>query len=160
MAVTATIATGTRPHHMQISSNGRYLFFGVFGTNRVGVIDTGTAAYWEYATTEPSNVTARTHSVWPTSDGKYLYAANSETTNTAANGFVVKLDATDGTILWSLNVGNQPSEVTVTLRGTSSAGPVGALFTRLMTGQLERDNRRSVQRLAELAARELSPSAA
>jgi carbon monoxide dehydrogenase subunit G len=44
------------------------------------------------------------------------------------------------------------SEVTISLRGTSSMGPVGALFTRLMSSQVERDNRRSVQRLAELAA--------
>jgi carbon monoxide dehydrogenase subunit G len=53
-------------------------------------------------------------------------------------------------------VGDSASEVTVTLRGTSSAGPLGALFVRLMNGQVERDNRRSVQRLAELAASELS----
>jgi hypothetical protein len=53
-------------------------------------------------------------------------------------------------------VGDSASEITVTLRGTSSAGPLGALFVRLMSGQVERDNRRSVQRLAELAASELS----
>ena len=117
MTVTATIPTGTRPHHMQISSNGRYLYFGAFGTNRVGVIDTETNAYWEYATTGAGNLTARTHSVWPTRDGKFLYAANSDAANTAANGYMVKLDATDGTIVWSLNVGNQPSEVTVSPDG-------------------------------------------
>jgi carbon monoxide dehydrogenase subunit G len=49
-------------------------------------------------------------------------------------------------------VGEGASEVTITLRGSSSAGPLGALFLRLMSGQVERDNRRSVQRLAELAS--------
>ena len=49
-------------------------------------------------------------------------------------------------------VGEAASEVTITLQGTSSAGPVGTMFVRLMRPQVERDNRRSVQRLAELAA--------
>lgn len=49
-------------------------------------------------------------------------------------------------------VADSASEVTISLRGTPSAGPVGALFVRLMSGQVERDNRRSVRRLAELAA--------
>ncbi len=57
------------------------------------------------------------------------------------------------------SVGDSASEVTVTLRGTSSAGPLGAVFARLMRGQVARDNRRSVQRLTELAARELSSAA-
>lgn len=116
ITVLATIPTGPRPHHMQISSNGRYLYFGEFNTSKVGVLDTNTLTLREYDTA-PGNTTARTHSVWPTADGKYLYAANSDVANTATNGFVVKLDAADGSILWSLNVGNQPSEVTVTPDG-------------------------------------------
>ena len=57
-------------------------------------------------------------------------------------------------------VGETASEVTITLRGTSSGGPVGALFTRLMTGQVDRDNQKTVRQFAELAARELSPTPA
>jgi carbon monoxide dehydrogenase subunit G len=52
-------------------------------------------------------------------------------------------------------VGDTASEVTVTLRATSSGGPVGALFARLMTGGVDRDNQKSVRQFAELAAREL-----
>jgi carbon monoxide dehydrogenase subunit G len=48
------------------------------------------------------------------------------------------------------------SEVTLTLRGEPSLGPIGALFARFMQGQVDRDNRRSVEAFAELAARELS----
>ena len=48
------------------------------------------------------------------------------------------------------------SEVTMTLRGEPSLGPIGALFARFMQGQVDRDNRRSVEAFAELAARELS----
>ncbi len=116
VTVLATIPTGPRPHHVQVSPNGRYLYFAEFNTNKVGVLDTTTLALREYETA-PGNTTARTHSVWPTADGKYLYAANSDVTNTASNGFVVKLDAASGTILWTLNVGIQPSEVTVAPNG-------------------------------------------
>ena len=50
-------------------------------------------------------------------------------------------------------------EVTLALRGRSSKGPLGALLTGVLRGQVERDNRKSVQNLARLA-RELSPSGA
>ena len=49
--------------------------------------------------------------------------------------------------------------LTQTLRGKPSMGPVGAVFVRLMEGQVERDNQKSVDNLAALAARELSRSA-
>lgn len=47
------------------------------------------------------------------------------------------------------------SEVTMTLRGKPALGPVGAVFARLMQGQVDRDNRRTVESFAALAAREL-----
>jgi carbon monoxide dehydrogenase subunit G len=47
------------------------------------------------------------------------------------------------------------SEVTFTLRGEPAYGPVGAVFARLMKGQVDRDNRSSVEAFAELATREL-----
>ena len=51
------------------------------------------------------------------------------------------------------------SRVTMTLRGEPALGPVGAVFARLMRGQVERDNRRSVEAFAELATRELRAQA-
>jgi uncharacterized protein YndB with AHSA1/START domain len=47
------------------------------------------------------------------------------------------------------------SEVTMTLQGEPALGPIGAGFARLMQGQVDRDNRRSVEAFAELATREL-----
>jgi carbon monoxide dehydrogenase subunit G len=47
------------------------------------------------------------------------------------------------------------SEVTMTLQGEPALGPLGAVFARLMQGQVDRDNRRSVEAFAELATREL-----
>ena len=57
-------------------------------------------------------------------------------------------------------VGDDSSEFTVTLRGVPSAGPIGAIFARAMAGQVERDNRRSAENFATLAARELAGSGA
>ena len=51
------------------------------------------------------------------------------------------------------------SRVTITLRGEPALGPIGAGFARLMQGQVERDNRRSVEAFAELATRELGAQA-
>jgi carbon monoxide dehydrogenase subunit G len=48
------------------------------------------------------------------------------------------------------------SRVTITLRGEPSMGPLGAGFAALMRGQVDRDNRSTVQAFAELATRELS----
>jgi carbon monoxide dehydrogenase subunit G len=48
------------------------------------------------------------------------------------------------------------SEVTITLRGEPALGLIGAVFARVMQGQVERDNRRSVEAFAELATRELA----
>jgi carbon monoxide dehydrogenase subunit G len=54
------------------------------------------------------------------------------------------------------------SRVTITLRGEPALGPLGSTFAALMRGQVERDNRRTVEAFAELATRELgvvTPSA-
>lgn len=47
------------------------------------------------------------------------------------------------------------SRVTMTLRGEPAIGPIGAVFARLMRGQVDRDNRRTVEAFAELVGREL-----
>jgi carbon monoxide dehydrogenase subunit G len=56
--------------------------------------------------------------------------------------------------------GGEASRVTMTLRGTPAFGPVGSIFAALMKGQVDRDNRRSVEAFAELATRELGASQA
>ena len=47
--------------------------------------------------------------------------------------------------------------LTQTLRGKPALGPVGSMFARLMEGQVARDNQKSVDNLAALAAREFQP---
>ena len=51
------------------------------------------------------------------------------------------------------------TRVTMTLRGTPSMGPLGKVFASLMKGQVDRDNRRSVEAFAEFAQRELRAQA-
>jgi carbon monoxide dehydrogenase subunit G len=48
------------------------------------------------------------------------------------------------------------SRVSLSLRGEPALGPLGAGFAALMRGQVDRDNRRTVEAFAELATRELS----
>jgi DNA-binding beta-propeller fold protein YncE len=95
------------PHHVMASPNGKFVYFGRYNTNTVGVVDTTIdemTAVWPAS----ANPLAKTHAVWITNDGKDLYA-----TNEVANS-VSKLDAETGELLWELTIGSRPSEVLVT----------------------------------------------
>ena len=53
--------------------------------------------------------------------------------------------------------GEDVSEVTLTLSGESALGPLGALMLTALKGQVERDNRRSVENLAKLVSETVAP---
>ena len=113
--IVKTISTGTAsfPHHMVASRNGRFLYFGRYNTNTVGVVDTSSdemVSTW----TASYNPLAKTHAVWITRNGRDLYA-----TNEVANS-VSKLDARTGELLWEFPIGNRPSEVLVTRDGETA----------------------------------------
>jgi DNA-binding beta-propeller fold protein YncE len=103
--------TGTRPHHLMASRNGRLIYVGEYATNKVGIIDTRldqkTAEY-----DASRNLLAKTHAVWITPNGKELYATN-EGSPSAGPGTFSKLDARTGELIWEHPVGNRPSEVLV-----------------------------------------------
>ena len=110
-ALIRTIPMGRRPHHLIASPTGAFIYVGEFGQSTVGVIDTGTdteiAQYFASA-----YLTARTHAVWISNDGRSLYATNS-VVNT-----ISKLDASTGAMIWESSVlGNNPSEILVTQSG-------------------------------------------
>ena len=108
------IPTGAFPHHVMPSRDGTLLYFGEYGTNKVGVVDTRTdtlVAEWPASL----NTAAKTHAVWITRDGDDLYATN-EGATTAAVGTLSKLDARTGTIVWEVPIGARPSEVLVDRR--------------------------------------------
>ena len=110
-AVQKQIPTGAFPHHAIPSRDGRLLYFGEYGTNKVGVVDTTTdslAAEWAAS----RDGLAKTHAVWITRDGEDLYATNEGATQTAM-GTLSKLDAETGAIVWEIPIGIRPSEVLV-----------------------------------------------
>jgi carbon monoxide dehydrogenase subunit G len=58
-------------------------------------------------------------------------------------------------VVTSVDQEGSGSRVTITLRGAPAMGPLGSVFAALMRGQVERDNRRTVEAFADLATREL-----
>jgi len=64
--------------------------------------------------------------------------------------------ATEFLVIMEVAPAGDASTVTITLRSTSSLGPLGAGLFALLKPQTRRDNERSVRSLAELAIRELS----
>ena len=110
-SVLKQIPTGAFPHHAMASRDGRLLYFGEYGTNKVGLVDTATdtvAAEW----TASDNPLARTHAVWITRDGEDLYATNEGATQSAV-GTLAKLNAKTGELVWEVPIGARPSEVLV-----------------------------------------------
>jgi DNA-binding beta-propeller fold protein YncE len=110
-SVQKQIPTGAFPHHVMPSRDGGLLYFGEYGTNKVGVVDTGTdtlAAEWPAS----RDGLAKTHAIWITRNGEDLYATNEGATQTAM-GTLSKLDAGTGAIVWEVPIGIRPSEVLV-----------------------------------------------
>ncbi|HUR96864.1 MAG TPA: YncE family protein [Pyrinomonadaceae bacterium] len=107
LSVISTINLGptTKPHHMNVSSDGQYVFVAEFGTNKIAMIDTATDTFT--LITASSSAAARTHACWISESGR-LYAAN-----TVANQ-IAEIDVASGTILQEITVGSNPSEVLVT----------------------------------------------
>lgn len=109
--VVTRIAVGARPHHLMAARNGQYVYVAQFGTNTVGVIDTRLDE--KVADLTASRLAdARTHAVWISTNGRYLYATNERPSN-ATQGTFSKIDLHSGRIVWEHVVGNRPSEVLV-----------------------------------------------
>jgi DNA-binding beta-propeller fold protein YncE len=103
------IAIGPFPHHMMASPNGKFIYVGEYGANKVGVVDTSLdERVAEY--TASANSAAKTHAVWITNDGKDLYATNEGSVQTDT-GTLSKLDAATGqrrprkAVAWDLQAG-------------------------------------------------------
>jgi len=110
-SVIGTIAVGAVPHHIKVSQDGRRVYFGEFGTNKIGVIDTRTDAFTEFAAS--TNAAARSHSPFPSRDGKTVFVANE------IGDEVVALDAATGQTRFTVAPGSRPSEILATPDGRS-----------------------------------------
>ncbi|MFL5968434.1 MAG: YncE family protein, partial [Gaiellaceae bacterium] len=98
-AVLDRIFTGPRPHHVHASVGGNLIAYGVFGTNRVGVIDTQTdTLLGEWSAS--MNPAARSHAGVFSPDGHTLYVANDVVNELSA------VDPLTGDLLWTMTVPN------------------------------------------------------
>src|SRR4029453_10783562 len=112
LSIVKHIAIGPLPHHIMASPNGKFVYVGEYGTNKVSVVDTSIdERVAEY--TASANPGAKTHAVWITNDGKDVYATN-EGSVQSDTGTLSKLDAATGERLWEIPTGRRPSELLVT----------------------------------------------
>jgi DNA-binding beta-propeller fold protein YncE len=97
--VLKSIPTGPRPHHVHASVGGNLIAYGVFGTNRVGIVDTRTdTLVGEWAAS--ANPAARSHAGVFSHDGSVVYVANDVVNELSA------LDPLTGELLWTMTVPN------------------------------------------------------
>ncbi len=97
-------ALGPLPHHAEISHDGRTVYVGLFGTNRVATIDTSTEAVREYVSS-PSSA-ARAHAPHPSEDGRFIFVPHEQGTSE-----LTTIDAETGDIVMNVIPGSGPSEV-------------------------------------------------
>jgi DNA-binding beta-propeller fold protein YncE len=98
-AVRDRIFTGPRPHHVHASVGGNLVAYGVFGTNRIGIINTQTdtlVGEWPTST----NPAARSHAGVFSHDGQVVYVANDVVNELSA------VDPLTGELLWTMTVPN------------------------------------------------------
>ena len=106
------IYTGPRPHHVHASVGGNLIAYGVFGTNKVGIIDThddSLLGEW----TASTNPAARSHAGVFSHDGHVVYVANDVVDELSA------VDPLTGELLWSMTVPNA-HELAVTHDGKTA----------------------------------------
>ena len=100
----ANFALGPLPHHAEISHDGRTVYVGLFGTNRIATIDTDTEAVREYVSSP--NSAARAHAPHPSEDGRFIFVPHEQGTSE-----LTTLDAETGDIVMNVVPGSGPSEV-------------------------------------------------
>jgi DNA-binding beta-propeller fold protein YncE len=106
------IFTGPRPHHVHASVGGNLIAYGVFGTNKVGIIDTHSdTLLGEWAAS--TNPAARSHAGVFSKDGSIVYVANDVVNELSA------VDPISGELLWSMTVPNA-HELAVTHDGKTA----------------------------------------
>ena len=93
------------PHHAEISRDDRTVYVGLFGTNRIAVIDTETDDVHDYPSSPSSN--ARAHAPHPSEDGRFIFVPHEQ-----GSFELTKLDTEDNfNVVMNVIPGNGPSEV-------------------------------------------------
>ncbi len=87
-----------RPHHVHASRDGRFVAFGLYGTDLVAVVETRTDTLLGPWDTNPATTNGRAHAGVFSPSGRKLYVASD------ATGEVIALDPRTGEILWRMSV--------------------------------------------------------
>jgi hypothetical protein len=110
--VLSRIFTGPRPHHVHASVGGNLIAYGVFGTNKIGIIDThADTLLGEWPASR--NPSARSHAGVFSPDGRTVYVANDLVNELSA------VDPLTGELLWTMTVPNA-HELIVTRNGKTA----------------------------------------
>lgn len=91
------IETGPRPHHVHASPGGNLVAYGVFGTNRIGIVDARSdTLVGEWRSSERPE--ARAHAGVFSPDGRTVYVANDVV------GELSAVDARTGRVEWTMTL--------------------------------------------------------
>jgi len=108
---------GPKPHHAASDPSGRYVVYGVYGTNEIGIIDARTETIRRLPASTRTG-TVFTHSASFSAGGGTVFAANEVRSGaTQLAGTVSVIDAATGRIRCEVEVGVRPSEVVAARHG-------------------------------------------
>jgi DNA-binding beta-propeller fold protein YncE len=93
-----TMPAGSRPHHVHTSRSGKLVAFGLYGTDTVAVVETGTDTLVGVWDLNPATANGRAHAGVFSPNGRTLYVASD------ASNEIVALNPRTGAILWRLPV--------------------------------------------------------
>jgi DNA-binding beta-propeller fold protein YncE len=91
-------ATGARPHHVHATTSGELVAVGLYGTDRVAVIETENDTLLGEWDSDPLTTTGRVHAGVFSQDGETLYLLNDATAK------IIAMEPRTGAILWSMDV--------------------------------------------------------
>jgi YVTN family beta-propeller protein len=92
-----------RPHHGELTDDGRSVVVGLFNSNQIAVIDTATDAVRIHPSSSNANI--RAHAPRSSRDSRFIFVPHE------VGEDVTALDAASGAIVGSVRAGSQPSEV-------------------------------------------------
>lgn len=104
---------GARPHHVHASTGGNLIAVGLFGTDRVAVIDTSDDVLLGPWDSNLTTVSGRIHAGVFSHDGNTLYLANE------GSGELVAMDPRSGVVAWRMPI-PQIHELIVTHNGKTA----------------------------------------
>ncbi len=91
-------ATGARPHHVHATTSGELVAVGLYGTDRVAIIETENDTLLGEWDSDPLTTTGRVHAGVFSQDGETVYLLNDATAK------IIAMEPRTGTILWSMDV--------------------------------------------------------